>query len=176
MIDAERQQALNEASTKELVDELRKREGVDAYDVSVDSDSRIILYGHGTEFVDTGTEKGAAIILRITEQATRYINETVAFGKIQAEILLDFMDANKKAIDKHQNRVALLIFRDNLRTFLEKDVGWDGTKDSETGGMRNKFGFEICPKCHRELPEDKNGNLGHCLYCTNPFELERPRQ
>ncbi len=65
---------------------------------------------------------------------------------------------------------------DNLRTFLEKDVGWDGTKDSETGGMRNKFGFEICPKCHRELPEDKNGNLGHCLYCTNPFELERPRQ
>ncbi len=58
-----------------------------------------------------------------SEQAMRYINTTVAFGKIQAEILLDFMDANKKAIDKHQNRVALLIIRDNLRTFLEKDVG-----------------------------------------------------
>ncbi len=54
-------------TTKELVRELRKREGVDAYDVSVDNDSRIILYGHGTEFVDTGTEKGAAIIMRITE-------------------------------------------------------------------------------------------------------------
>ncbi len=57
------------------------------------------------------------------EQATKHINETIAFGKIQAEILLDFIDINKKAIDKHQNRVALLIIRDNLRTFLEKDVG-----------------------------------------------------
>ncbi len=59
-------QKLKEFSTKDLVDELRKREGVDAYDVSVDSDSRIILYGHG-KFVDTGNEKGAATILRITE-------------------------------------------------------------------------------------------------------------
>ncbi len=67
MTDVERQQALSEASTKELVDELRKREGVDVYDVSVDSDSRILLYGHGTEFVDTGTEKGATTILRITD-------------------------------------------------------------------------------------------------------------
>lgn len=55
-------------TTAELVSELRKRDGVDAYDVSVDSDSRIILYGKGTEFVDTGTEKGAATILRITEE------------------------------------------------------------------------------------------------------------
>lgn len=57
----------SEITVSELVDELRKRDGVDSYDVSVDSDSRIILYARGTEFVDTGTEKGAAIILRITD-------------------------------------------------------------------------------------------------------------
>lgn len=52
-------------TTAELVSELRKRDGVDAYAVSVDSDSRIILVGHDTEFVDTGSEKGPAVILRI---------------------------------------------------------------------------------------------------------------
>ncbi len=52
------------------------------------------------------------------KQAERYIDETVSFGEIQAEILLDFMDNNKKALNKHMNKVALTVIRDNLKTFV----------------------------------------------------------
>ncbi len=37
--------------------------------------------------------------------------------------------------------------------------------------MKNKYGFEICPKCFGELPENKTtGEIGQCLKCTYPFE------
>ncbi len=54
------------------------------------------------------------------EHATDYINKHVCFGK-QAEILLNFMENNKKAIDKHQNRSALLTIRDTLKSFITEE-------------------------------------------------------
>lgn len=66
MIDAERDMALREASIKELVSELRKRDDVDAYDVPENGMSRILTWDNKTELVDE-EHKGAAIILRITD-------------------------------------------------------------------------------------------------------------
>ena len=66
------------------------------------------------------------------KQTERYIDETVSFGKIQAEILLDFMENNKKAIDKHSNRVALLVIRDNLKTFISYRLDAQGRVTKST--------------------------------------------
>jgi len=49
--------------------------------------------------------------------------KTVSFGEIQAEILLDFMENNKKAINKHQNRVALMVIQNNLVEFIKNNGG-----------------------------------------------------
>jgi len=49
--------------------------------------------------------------------------KTVSFGEIQAEILLNFMENNKKAINKHQNRVALMVIQNNLIEFIKNNGG-----------------------------------------------------
>lgn len=49
----------------------------------------------------------------------------------------------------------------------------DCTSLAGVNNMRNKSGFEICPICWEELPEDKEGNLGQCSRCTNPFNMGR---
>ncbi len=62
-------------STKELVDELRKREGVEAYDVPVEGESNISIWNTGRSPNDVegdtaninATDGGPAIILRITD-------------------------------------------------------------------------------------------------------------
>ena len=56
----------------------------------------------------------------------KYIDETVCFGEIQAEILLNFMEDNKKAIDKHQNRVALITIHAYLKRFLSNRTDAQG--------------------------------------------------
>ena len=63
---------LHEFSTKELVDELRTREGVEAYDVPVEGQSRILtqssrrITDDSTTLIDA-EDSGPAIILRIID-------------------------------------------------------------------------------------------------------------